>query len=93
MSSRGSFVATVDDEIVGFSDVAADGRIDMMFVAPEHQRRGVAGRLLAEAERRARTSGVAELYTDASITARPFSNAAASASSASSGRSGRERSW
>ncbi|MFC6235817.1 GNAT family N-acetyltransferase, partial [Leucobacter soli] len=29
-------------------------------------------RLLAEAERRARTSGVAELYTDASITARPF---------------------
>ncbi|MFC6234368.1 hypothetical protein ACFPZL_04655 [Leucobacter soli] len=29
MSSRGSFVATVDDEIVGFSDVAAGGTFVM----------------------------------------------------------------
>ncbi|QBE49552.1 GNAT family N-acetyltransferase [Leucobacter triazinivorans] len=72
MNGRNSFVATLDGDVAGFSDVAADGRIDMMFVSPEQQRRGVARELLAEAERRAGERGAEELYADVSITARPL---------------------
>lgn len=72
MSDRSSFVATVDDEVAGFSDVDEHGYIHMLFVAPRHQRMGVARALLAEAERRARAHGEGTLTADVSITARPF---------------------
>lgn len=44
----------------------------MMFVAPKFGRRGVAGALLAPLRGIAVAAGLAELSTDASITARPF---------------------
>jgi putative acetyltransferase len=72
METRNSIVATVDDAVVGFSDNDATGYIDMMFVSPRHIRRGVATRLLAYVERRARIAGFRELTADVSITARPF---------------------
>ncbi|QGH68172.1 GNAT family N-acetyltransferase [Pseudactinotalea sp. HY158] len=72
MAARNSFVATVGSEVAGFSDVDRHGYIDMMFVAPERQRRGVAHTLLAEAERRAREYAADELHADVSLTARPF---------------------
>lgn len=72
MRARDAVVATVESEVVGFSDVSASGYIDMMFVSPRHARRGVARLLLAHVEARARREGVAELSSDVSITARPF---------------------
>ena len=45
--SLNTFVATIGDEVAGFSDVGDDGYIDMMFVAPKFGRGGVAGALLA----------------------------------------------
>jgi putative acetyltransferase len=65
-------VAISDDTVVGFSDVDATGYINMMFVDPQFARRGVATALLEEVERYALDLGVARLFTDASITARPF---------------------
>lgn len=67
-----TFVATIGIEVVGFSDVSEDGHIDMMFVAPKFGRRGVASALLAHLCGIAEAAGMAELSTDASITARPF---------------------
>lgn len=72
MVGRESFVATIDDELVGFSDVSDDGYIDMMFVAPGFGRRGIATRLVAHGEQLARERGVRELTANVSITARPF---------------------
>ncbi|MBH0097968.1 GNAT family N-acetyltransferase [Salinibacterium sp. NSLL150] len=72
MAARNSFVATIDEEVAGFSDVSATGYIDMMFVAPRFLRRGVARRLLAHAEAVASDSGARVLTADVSITARPF---------------------
>lgn len=72
MESRGSVVATIEGEVVGFSDNSPGGYIDMMFVSPLHLRRGVARRLLESVEGRARAAGVSELTSDVSITARPF---------------------
>lgn len=70
--SLSTFVATIGDEVAGFSDVGDDGYIDMMFVAPKFGRRGVAGALLAHLRDVALVAGASALYTNASITARPF---------------------
>lgn len=70
MQGRGSFVATCDNQVIGFSDVSATGYIDMLFVDPGHTTRGVASALLLEAEGRARSHGATSLTIDASITAR-----------------------
>lgn len=72
MCERHSLVATVNGDVAGFSDVAPDGYVDMMFVSPQHQRQGIAHRLLGEIETEARRLGATELYADVSITARPF---------------------
>lgn len=72
MSGRNSYVALVDGEIAGFSDVNADGYIDMMFVAPRYTRHGVARTLLETLEATARESGAQRLSANVSITARPF---------------------
>ncbi|MBH0109980.1 GNAT family N-acetyltransferase [Salinibacterium sp. NG22] len=72
MAARNSFVATIDEEVAGFSDVSATGYVDMMFVAPRFLRRGVARRLLEHGETLARKAGARALTADVSITARPF---------------------
>lgn len=72
----GTFVAMVDGQVAGFSDVSAEGYIHMMFVSPRFGRRGVGRALLAEAERRATSARDSALTTNASITARPFFEAA-----------------
>ena len=71
MRRRNSVVALVDEVIAGFSDVSAEGYIDMMFVAPTFSRRGVASSLLMHVEEQARTIGVRRLSANVSITARP----------------------
>jgi putative acetyltransferase len=47
------------------------GHVDMLYVHPDFQRRGVARALLTHIERLARTQSLDRLYTEASITARP----------------------
>jgi putative acetyltransferase len=58
--------------LIGFSDIDPSGYIDMMFVAPDMVRKGVASALLAAVVDRARSRGSAELTTFGSTTARPF---------------------
>ncbi|GAA1495826.1 GNAT family N-acetyltransferase [Paeniglutamicibacter kerguelensis] len=70
--SLNTYVAAIGAEVAGFSDVEADGYIDMMFVAPKFGRRGVAGALLAHLRAIAVGTSASELYANASITARPF---------------------
>jgi putative acetyltransferase len=72
LDRRPTFVAVRNGAIAGFSDLEADGRIDMMFVHPDHQRRGVASALLGHVEALARAQGHNRLFTEASITARPL---------------------
>lgn len=72
MLARNSIVATIGGELAGFSDVSPDGYVDMMFVSPRHQRRGIAGQLIARVEAHARSEATPALSADVSITARPF---------------------
>lgn len=70
--SRPTWVAVADGEVAGFSDLEADGHLDMMFVHPAHTRIGIASLLMATVEAAARQQGLERLFTEASITARPF---------------------
>jgi putative acetyltransferase len=57
---------------VGFAELEADGHIDRVYVSADHQRRGIGRQLLAALEAEARRVGLSRLYTEASITSRPF---------------------
>lgn len=60
------------DEVVGFAELEGDGHLDMFYVRKDAVGRGV-GRLLYEAlEREARRRGLERIFTESSITARPF---------------------
>ncbi|WP_315913789.1 GNAT family N-acetyltransferase [Arthrobacter sp. lap29] len=72
MAARNSIVARIGGEIAGFSDVTVDGYLNMMFVSPRHQRRGVAQQLLACVKAQSRSNGTHTLYVNVSNTARPF---------------------
>ena len=69
---RPTWVALLDDVIAGFIDLESSGHIDMLFVDPASQRKGVASALLDTVENAAHVQRLAVLDTDASITARPF---------------------
>jgi putative acetyltransferase len=70
--TRPTWVAMLGEKVIGFSDLEAEGHLDMMFVHPEHQTMGVASLLLAQVEAAAREQGIERIFTEASITARPF---------------------
>ena len=70
--NKAVWVADLDGTPVGFVDVARDGLIDMLYVHADHQGSGIASLLLRTVEASARTHGLLRLFTEASITARPF---------------------
>ena len=73
LEGRVTWVAEIDGAPVGFTDLEPDGHLDMLYVHPDHHRRGVARALLAQAAAEAQKLGVTRLYTEASLTARrPF---------------------
>ena len=67
-----TWVAERDGRLVGFTDLDAEGYIDMMFVDPDAARTGVASALLNHTTDLVRRRGGTELTVQASITARPF---------------------
>ena len=72
--SKHDFIAaaTGQGDIVGFASMNPDGYLHSMFVHENWQRHGIATRLLLEVEKMAQKYGVAKIYTEVSITARPF---------------------
>ncbi|MGY8524349.1 GNAT family N-acetyltransferase [Paracidovorax citrulli] len=71
-SDKPTWVAEIDRTVAGFTDLEPDGHVDMMYVHPRFGGLGVAKGLLTTAESRAMQDGVARLYSEVSITARPF---------------------
>jgi GNAT superfamily N-acetyltransferase len=71
---RASFtvVAEEDGDLLGFANLEANGHVDCLYTHAAHQGRGVATALLQALERKAKELGLARLFTEASITARPF---------------------
>lgn len=69
--SRPTFVAEIDGTIAGFTDLMDDGQIDMLFVEPRFQGRGVAVALIRRVEAEAHDRALERLTVDASLAARP----------------------
>jgi putative acetyltransferase len=70
--TRLAWVSEIDWQVVGFIELEARGHLDMMYVHPGHQRGGVATALLAHLEAEACEQGLERLFTEASLSARPF---------------------
>lgn len=66
------FVAEIEGQIVGYSDLQPQGLIDHFFVHHLWQGKGVGRILMQEIENRAFRGGLANLEAHVSITARPF---------------------
>jgi putative acetyltransferase len=65
-------VAEEDGRLFGFAELESSGHIDRVYVSADHQRRGIGRLLLAAVVAEARRLGLTRLFTEASITARPF---------------------
>jgi putative acetyltransferase len=72
MSGRRTLVAEEDGEVVAFAELEGDGHLDMLYCRQDAVRRGVGSRLYGAVEERARQQGLKRIFTEASITARPF---------------------
>jgi putative acetyltransferase len=70
----GRFVPVAEEvgRPVGFAELEPNGHIDRVYVSADHQRRGLGQQLLTAVVAEARRVGLARLFTEASITARPF---------------------
>ena len=66
------FVVTKEKKIVVYADIQPDGKIDHFYCHHEFQRQCVGSTLLATLEKEARERGILKMYSNVSITARPF---------------------
>ena len=72
MSGRHTLVAERGGEVVGFAELEGDGHLDMLYCRRDAVGSGVGSSLYAAVEERARGLSIGRIFTEASITARPF---------------------
>lgn len=72
LTERYSIVVETNGIIMGFGDIEDDGHLGHLYVHADHQACGVGRLLMTDLEAEARRRGIARLFTEASITARPF---------------------
>ena len=65
-------IAVVGDKIVGFAEFEPSGHIDCFYCHHEWIGKGVGSALMSEIFRRAKTSNMDRIFSEVSITARPF---------------------
>ena len=65
-------MVTKERKIIGYADIQPDGYIDHFYCHHEFQRQGVGSTLFATLEKEARERGILKMYSNVSITARPF---------------------
>ena len=66
------FVADQDGQLVGFVELEPDGHIDYFYCHYQWQRRGIGRALYRTVENEAVRAGIRRLFTEVSVTARPF---------------------
>ena len=72
MNAISPFVAEIDGEIVGYTDLQEDGLIDHFFCHHKYQGKGVGRHLMEHVLRVGELQGINRFYSEVSITARPF---------------------
>jgi GNAT superfamily N-acetyltransferase len=72
MQSRCTLVAEEEGEVVAFAELEEDGHLDRFYCRQDRVGQGVGSRLYGAVEHKAREWKLARIFTEASITARPF---------------------
>lgn len=72
LSKNVAYVVEIDGKIVGFSDMTYNGYLDRLYTHKDFQAQGIATILVDELESVAFKIGISEIYTEASVTAKPF---------------------
>ena len=67
-----TFVAEENGRVIGFAQLESNGHIDCFYIAHDFINKGVGSKLLLEIEERAKSLDITKLFTEASITAKPF---------------------
>lgn len=72
LNEKKSFLAIVDNRVVGFMELDLDGHIDCAYTDPKFQGRGVASALYQHLLAEACSRKISRLYVEASLIAKPF---------------------
>lgn len=72
MAARKTLVAEEEGEVIGFAELEESGHLDMFYLRQDAVGRGIARLLYRAIEGEARAGGIRRIFTEASITARPF---------------------
>ena len=64
--------AVYENKIIGFASLAIDGYLDFMYVHKDYQGRGIASALYRHLEVRAANLQLSKIYSEVSISAKPF---------------------
>lgn len=72
LSSKLTFVAEEGDIIAGFGELETNGHIDRFYCHKDFQRKKVGTQILECLEAKAKDLGINKIFTEASITAKPF---------------------
>ena len=72
MVDRRTLVVEEGGEVVGFAELEDDGHLDMFYLRKEAVGRGIGRWLYQAVEREARDLSLGRIFTEASVTARPF---------------------
>ena len=67
-----SYVIEINNKIVGFSDLTYEGYLNRLYVHKDFQEQNIATNLVNKLETIARENKLPKIYTEASITAKPF---------------------
>jgi len=67
-----TYVAIKNPKILGFGKLEANGHIDCFYIHYQHQRRGIGSSIYRAIETKAKELNLTRLFTEASITAKPF---------------------
>jgi len=65
-------VVIQDGKIIGYADIQPDGYIDHFYCHHEFQGRGVGSMLFAALEKKVKDNTISKMYSNVSLTARPF---------------------
>lgn len=72
LNAKRPFIAIIDEKVVGFMELDADGHIDCTYTHPDFQGKGVASALYEHLLLEVRRRDIKHLYVEASLIAKPF---------------------
>jgi putative acetyltransferase len=72
LAEKKPYLVCLEERILGFIELEADGHIDCFYTHTDHQRQGVGAVLYAHLLSQAEARGIVDLHVEASEIARPF---------------------